>query len=272
MSEISGPGRTGPLSFELPIRSKTVNRWSRILWLAISLGVTALFSWLYLRTVPIASSAEALNRGSELLRFRKVLVVVAHPDDAEWYIGGTLRMLANFGAETHVVVATDGESGPNRVGAPDLAAQRRGEQLAAAEVNGYSHVYFLGLPDRVASSDPNLRGDLIRIWRLVDPDVVLTFDPVFPSLPYLHTDHQGIGKVVIELRRSQGFKVPVYLWQTRRPDTAVDISSVLDVKITALEQHKSQGLSTGAERHRPFARRAGSLFGLAYGELLRRLD
>jgi LmbE family N-acetylglucosaminyl deacetylase len=220
----------------------------------------------------MATSAEALDRGRELLRFRRVLVVVAHPDDAEWYIGGTLRMLANSGAETHVVVATDGESGPNRVGASDLASQRRGEQLAAADINGYSHLYFLGLPDRNASNDPNLRGDLIRIWRWVNPDIVFTFDPVFPSLPYLHTDHQGIGKVVIELHRSLDPDVPVYLWQTRRPDTAVDISSVIDVKVSALAQHASQGLATGAGRHRPFAMRAGSLFGIKYGELFRRVE
>lgn len=240
---------------------------------AFALIATLVAAWLFLRTIPTLPTAEALENGQALLSFRRVLVVAAHPDDVEWYVGGTLRLLANLGAEVHVVVATDGEAGPNRVDAPDLRAARRDEQMAAAEVNGYSHVYFLGLPDRAASRGNRLADDLRKIWATVQPDAVLSFDPEYPSLPYLHDDHQGVGAVVLRLwreNRSDSGTPPLFLWQTRRPDVAVDISSVIDVKILALSKHATQGLATGAERHRGFARRAGRMFGLPYAEAYRR--
>jgi LmbE family N-acetylglucosaminyl deacetylase len=240
-----------------------------------ALALAMLVAWLYLRTTPAATKESAVESGAELLGFRRVLVVAAHPDDVEWYVGGTLRLLANLGAEVHVVVATDGEAGPNRIGVENLAATRREEQMAAAEVNGYSHVYLLGLPDRAARLGNRLADDLRTIWRDVRPDAVLTFDPEYPSLPYLHDDHQGVGSVVLRLRREESLSVPsppVYLWQTRRPDVVVDISTVIDVKILALSKHATQGLSAGAERHRGFARRAGEMFDLEYAEAFRRVQ
>ena len=98
----------------------------------------------------------ALSAGTELLGGKKVLVVVGHPDDLEWYVGGTLRRLSDLGAEVQVVVATDGEKGPNRTRVADLPAARRQEQLAAAQINGYARVRFLGLPDRGSAGDPRL--------------------------------------------------------------------------------------------------------------------
>lgn len=240
---------------------------------AVVLAAVLLVAWLYLRTSPAAPKASALENGAALFGFRRVLVVAAHPDDAEWYVGGSLRLLANLGAEVHVVVATDGESGPNRIGAEDLRAARREEQLAAAEINGYSHVYMLGLPDRAASRGHQLASDLRKIWRDIQPEAVLTFDPQYPSLPYLHEDHQGVGAVVLRLWGEEAApRPPIYLWQSRRPDVAVDISTVMDVKILALSKHATQGLATVADRHRSFARRAGEMFGLEYAETFRRVE
>ncbi len=274
MNESLGPDIVGPSSFEKAantIEPPSSKKRPIAIWLIAGvLACLSVIAWLTLRTVPTVSNAVAIENGKRLLTATRVLAVVAHPDDAEWYVGGTLRMLSNLGAEVHVVVATDGEAGSNRDGVDDLGALRREEQLAAAEINAYGHIYFLGLPDRGAAAARELRTDISAIWNRVKPNVVLTFDPEYPSLPYLHTDHQGVGRVTLDKWHAiKADRPPMYLWQTRRPNAAVDISTVIDTKIRALSMHKSQGLGQRADRHRPFARSAGQMFGFEFAEVYR---
>ncbi|WP_293915272.1 PIG-L deacetylase family protein [Deinococcus sp.] len=238
-------------------------RWGLVL-LALLTG-TAFAFWPRLQGTP----AQALAAGQELLAKKTVLAVVAHPDDLEWYIGGTLRELANRGADVQVVVATDGEKGPNRVKSPDLAATRRAEQAAAGTINGYTRIHSLGLPDRGAAADPRFLPDVTRIYGEVKPDAVFVFDPAYPALPYLHVDHQGSAREFLKFwDRLPAGRPPVYLFQTRRPGVAVDISTVIDTKAKALAQHVSQngGGSSGMTR---FFAADGGRVGVAYAELFR---
>ena len=215
------------------------------------------------------SPAEALAAGRELLAARRVLALVAHPDDLEWYIGGTLRRLADSGARVAVIVATDGEKGPNRTDVPDLAVARRAEQAAAGRILGYSHIYSLGLPDRGASQDPHLLAEVQRVYREEQPQVVFVFDPALPALPYLHPDHQGSARVFLDFWRGLGAgRPPVYLFQTRRPDVAVDIGSVIDIKGRALAQHVTQNGGSAGMMPRLFAA-DGRLVGVGSAELFR---
>jgi LmbE family N-acetylglucosaminyl deacetylase len=188
----------------------------------------------------------------------------------EWYAGGLARLLADRGADVHVIVATDGESGPNRSGAPDLRAARRAEQLAAARINGYATVRVLSLPDRGLAAAPNAEAALASAIGEINPDAVFTFDSRLPSLPYLHVDHQGVGGLVEEIAL-RSLRVPIYVWQSRRPDTAVEITGVLDTKITALRSHKTQGLANRADAHRGWARRHGAMVNVPSAELYRRV-
>ena len=72
----------------------------------------------------------------------------AHPDDEAIFTGGTIARLADAGVRCVVVLATGGEGGlPVGSAADDLAAIRRQESLAAAEVLGVARVEFLGYPD-----------------------------------------------------------------------------------------------------------------------------
>lgn len=239
---------------------------------SVALILVAAVLWLSFKTRLTVSPDAALKTGEALTEaYRQVLVVAAHPDDVEWYISGTLARLADAGAGIHVVMASYGEKGPNRTGVSDLPATRREEQLEAGRRVGYSDIHFLGLPDREVSEGHALRENLEELWNRLEPDLVLTFDPDTPSLPYLHPDHQGTGGIVQQVWRNKGKSPPdLYLWQTRRPDTLVDITAVIDRKVLALSAHASQGLEGAAGRVRGFNQRAGNLAGVTYAEGLRR--
>ena len=243
----------------------------RLWWLlavvALGTACTAVFT-----TQLTDAPAEALSRGQELLNKKTVLAIVAHPDDLEWYIGGTLKRLSDNGANVQVIVGTDGEKGPNRVKSPNLAATRREEQAKAGQINGYSHIYSLGLPDRGLAADPRFLPEVRRIYNEVRPDAVFVFDPSYPSLPYLHVDHQGSAREFLKFWATLGAgKPPVYLFQTRRPDVAVDISSVIDTKAKALSQHVSQNGGSGSGMKGFFAG-SGKSVGVGYAELFRMLE
>ncbi|AWN23927.1 hypothetical protein DKM44_12380 [Deinococcus irradiatisoli] len=241
-------------------------RWPLALLALAVLGsaCTAVFSSRL--TVPPAA---ALAAGQELLGKTTVLAIVAHPDDLEWYIGGTLRRLADNGADVQVIVSSDGEKGPNRTASPDLAATRRAEQAAAGKINGYTRIHSLALPDRGVAADPRFLPEVERIYREVRPEAVFVFDPTYPSLPYLHVDHQGSAREFLKFWRTLGAgKPPVYLFQTRRPDVAVDISGVIGTKARALAQHVSQNGGNGGGMTGFFAG-SGKAVGVAYAELFR---
>jgi LmbE family N-acetylglucosaminyl deacetylase len=245
-------------------------RWGRTLAKWILTGASGLALWMELRTRPVPDAAAALQEGARLLAFRRVLAVAAHPDDLEWYAGGTLARMARAGVEVHVIVASDGERGPNLTGARDLRAERRREQAVAADLIGYRSVHMPGLPDRSVARGDALRRELEKVASAVRPDAVLTFDPEKPSLPYLHADHQGAGRIVRQWWREQGKGRPaLYYWQTRRPDVLVDISEVMDVKLAARAAHRTQG--TGRpDLLRSLGAAAGRPAGLASAEAFRR--
>ncbi len=249
------------------------SRWSRRLrrtggWV-LALVLVAVPLTLYFRVSLTAPPEQALSAGQTLLNKRKVLAIVGHPDDLDWYIGGTLRRLADAGTDVQVVVANNGEKGPNRTRVADLPAVRQQEQLAAGRINGYTRVRFLGLPDRGSARDARFLPAVQAIYQEVRPDAVFVFDPDLPSLPYLHVDHQGTARAFLAYWRSLGpVRPPVYLFQTRRPDVAVDISAVMSTKERALAQHVTQNGGSGSGMRRLFGGRA---VGVPYAEFFRML-
>ena len=75
----------------------------------------------------------------------RVLVVAAHPDDAEFGCGGTVAKWVRQGATAYYLICTNGDKGSDDFGVDpvELAALREREQRAAAEVIGVSTVVFL---------------------------------------------------------------------------------------------------------------------------------
>jgi LmbE family N-acetylglucosaminyl deacetylase len=134
-------------------------------------------------------------------RPQRVLIVVAHPDDAEFMAGGSLAHWSANGASIHYLLVTDGTGGsrdPNQT--PEkLAAIRREEQRNAARILGSDDVTFLGYIDGRVEPTLELRLEIARVIRRVRPDVMVVQDPLFRYSPtYInHPDHRAVADAAL---------------------------------------------------------------------------
>ena len=80
---------------------------------------------------------------------RSILVLAPHPDDEVLGAAAVIDVARRSGAQVHVLVATDGERGPDKTGAPDLGEERREEtRRALGDLGlGADAVTFLGYAD-----------------------------------------------------------------------------------------------------------------------------
>lgn len=219
---------------------------------------------------------------------RRILVVVAHPDDAEFGCGGSVARWADDGCEVFYCIITNGNRGSDDPAmTPErLAAIREDEQRAAARSLGVKDVLFLGYPDGELEDTREARRDVVRAIRRVRPDRVLAQNP-FPSLnPYGgHRDHRHAGRLALDAvypyardrmhfpeLAAEGWaphKVrEVYLMGHEDADTFVDITGTMDRKLTALRCHASQLKDFAAVEGRVRERAAdvGKPHGYTYAE------
>ena len=190
----------------------------------------------------------------------RVLVVVAHPDDIDFSMSGTVAALVEAGSTVHYAIATSGEAGPPEDAPRDeLAATREAEQRAAAAAVGVTDVRFLGQPDGHLVPGLELRRAISRVIRQVRPDLVLTqsperrWDHVYAS----HPDHLAVAEATmaavypdarnphahVELldEGHEPHAVPeVWVSWLEPSDVLIDITEVLDRKVAALSAHTSQ--------------------------------
>jgi LmbE family N-acetylglucosaminyl deacetylase len=131
------------------------------------------------------------------------LAVFAHPDDAEICAGGTLAKWAAAGREVHLLVLTNGDRGstdPWRDRA-ELAATRRAETEAAAEILGLTSVQVLDVHDGELENTTEIRDAVIRRIRIVRAETVVSCDPTawfFADRYYNHSDHRRAGEIALD--------------------------------------------------------------------------
>lgn len=194
--------------------------------------------WLAGRALTPRYPDVALHAGLELVSSpRRTLAIAPHPLDLEWFCGGTCYLLKQAGGSVTAAVLTRGEQGGNRL---NMVQIREREQGQAGAILGYGEIIQLGLPDQSLTA-ADLAPRLEEVWRRVQPEVVLAFDPQGP-LPLLNNpDHVAAGTAVLELVRSGlAGGLRVYLYGTRQPNVAVDITEVLQEKESAVRAHRSQ--------------------------------
>ena len=139
----------------------------------------------------------------ELTIPERALVVVAHPDDIDFGMAGTIATLTKAGAEVSYCLATSGEAGPpDDADRDELRTQREAEQRSAASVVGVHDVRFLGYPDGRVEAGLALRRDISRVIRDVRPDVVIaqSSDRLWDRVYFSHPDHLAVG--VLTMRAS----------------------------------------------------------------------
>jgi LmbE family N-acetylglucosaminyl deacetylase len=225
-------------------------------------------------------------------RIERVMVITAHPDDAEFGAGGTVAEMVRQGREVTYVVVTNGNKGTSdRSITPDrLARIREAEQRQAARVLGVERVEFLGYEDGEVEDTRPLRLDITRQIRRWRPDLVITQNPHRTYNLYAsHRDHRITAGAALDcvypLARDhlafpelgaehEPHKVrEVYLMQWDRPHLVVDISATMDAKLKALACHQSQFQSFPAVETRVRERAAalGQPHGHAYAEAFDRI-
>jgi LmbE family N-acetylglucosaminyl deacetylase len=126
------------------------------------------------------------------------LVIVAHPDDAEFQAGATLAKWARQGCSVHHLVLTDGSKGTWDPAADiaQLVEQRRAEQREASRRLGGTDVTFLDHVDGELDAGRAERAQVCAVIRRVRPDVVLGHDPW--KRYRLHPDHRAAGQLCID--------------------------------------------------------------------------
>ena len=103
----------------------------------------------------------------------RILILGAHPDDAEFHAGGLATIYGSLGHVVKIVSLTNGDAGHHQMHAQALAARRRGEMLAAAARIG-AQAEMWAHPDGFLEPTLDLRRQVIRELRRFQPDLVLT--------------------------------------------------------------------------------------------------
>lgn len=134
---------------------------------------------------------------------RAALVVIAHPDDESFGLGGVLGHLAAAGVRLRVLCFTRGEA--STLGDDvDLAAVRPQELAAAADQLAVERVWMLDYPDGSLASVPPAELEAIVADRLADADAVVVFEP---SGVTGHPDHQAATRAAEQVAAARGLAV-----------------------------------------------------------------
>ncbi|GAB4414290.1 MAG: PIG-L family deacetylase [Anaerolineae bacterium] len=185
-----------------------------------------------------------------------LLVILAHPDDESFPIGGTLAKYAAEGVRVSLICATRGEAGIPGL-SPEATGQLRQRELrAAAAALGLAEVRFLGYPDgQLAQADPeDVIGQLVKAMGEIQPQAVITFGPDGISA---HPDHLAIHRFTTQAfdranllgrlfylapsaATLQGCGVVPSQEVAGGPVAAIDVGDYLVTKVRAMQCHASQ--------------------------------
>lgn len=193
----------------------------------------------------------------------RALVVVAHPDDAEFWAGGTVACWSRSGTAVTYLVLTDGDAGGFDAAMPrrDIPRIRRSEQKAAARILGVCDVRFLGLAEGTITQDMDLRRQIVRVIRQIRPRRLLTWSPEWNWSRFrtsCHIDHRATGELALTAvypDAGNAYAHPtlidqetlhpwvveeIWMLNAREPNHFVDVTDTFDQKIQALRAHRSQ--------------------------------
>jgi LmbE family N-acetylglucosaminyl deacetylase len=188
----------------------------------------------------------------------RLLVFSPHPDDAEFFAGGTIARLVSEGAEAWIVVVSDGRRGSFEHDSETLARLRKEEATRGAAALGAHEPIWLGHADLELDllAPGTLREQFIRLIRQHRPDVVIAEDAFFPI--EVHPDHRAVALAAsdavsfaylplmhpehLEEGLEPHFVVEKYFYAAAPSavNKIVDITGTMDRKLAAMGEHKSQ--------------------------------
>lgn len=187
--------------------------------------------------------------------FRRVLCVVAHPDDVEYGTSAAVAAWTGRGVEVVYLLLTRGEAGMDTTEPHETAGIRREEQVAAGRQVGVSEITILEHPDGMLEYSLGLRRDVARAIRRARPDaVVLTSWEIEFVAGLNQADHRVAGLAALDAVRDAAnrwvfrdlLEEGLEPWSTRwvlssgdtRPTHGVDVSGEpVEAGIRSLEAH-----------------------------------
>jgi len=186
-----------------------------------------------------------------------ILVISPHPDDAEICAGGTVAGWTAQGKKVVIIVCSSGEKGTSdpTLTTARLAQIREQEQRASAEVLGIQETFFLNYPDQGLEDTKDFRKEIVCLIRTYRPEILMTCDPYRRYIE--HRDHRIVGQVCLDAvfpyaRDHLAYpdlindgllphKVKeLYFWLPEDINYRSDITNTFEVKLSALQCHKSQ--------------------------------
>ena len=192
------------------------------------------------------------------LAYKRAMIVVAHPDDAEFGFGGTLCKLVKEGMELAYVLCTSGDkgSGDPTMTSDRLAPIREAEQREASAITGTTDVTFLRYGDGELEATREVIGRIVREIRRFKPEIIFCQDPTWRGR-HNHRDHRMAGQATFDAcypyardhlhfpeHLQEGFEThkvtEIYTTMGEDPEVVIDVSDVIDTRIEALKAHRSQ--------------------------------
>ena len=184
----------------------------------------------------------------------RIIVIGAHPDDCDSDAGGTATLLAAMGHAVKFVAVTNGDAGHHLIQGKQLAERRYKETQEVARRLGVTYDVLDNHDGMLLPNLEEVRLQIIRKIREWNADVVIA-----PRPNDYHPDHRYTGVLVQDAAYMVAVpniaydvpalrKNPIFLYTADhfqrpnpfRPDIAIDISSVFEKKISALDAHESQ--------------------------------
>lgn len=172
-----------------------------------------------------------------------LLVLSAHPDDAEVHVGGLLTLAADKGLRAGILDLTAGDLGTR--GTPE---SRRIEAAEAARILGVERI-VLDFPDGRFTEEEGYRLKLMEELRRLRPNIL-----ILPPQEDRHPDHERAHRLGREAAFYAGlraypcpgepFRPEAVAWvggeNPDRPDLVVDVSAVWDRRMAAFDAFGSQ--------------------------------
>jgi LmbE family N-acetylglucosaminyl deacetylase len=218
----------------------------------------------------------------------RALVVMAHPDDADYGAAGTIAGWVEAGIKVTLLLCTHGEQGGfDDTPRSEMPVIREREQRAASAELGVTDVRFLdGWSDGWLEPTYDLQRAIVAVIREVRPQRVLAQSPkrMYQRLQASHPDHLAAGEATVRAvypAAENPFAWPeligeglppwhvVELWLAAHDESthAVDITDRFERKVRALQAHVSQTGHLGEGlRERLLAWNTGNALGAGLGE------
>jgi LmbE family N-acetylglucosaminyl deacetylase len=192
---------------------------------------------------------------------KRILVVMAHPDDCDFGAGGTIAQWTAKGIHVSYCIITNGDQGGEESDVPleEMAAVRQREQRDAGIALGVKDIQFLNYRDGSLMPSIELRKEIVREIRRAQPDRMVIQSPernyerIFAS----HPDHLAAGETALQAvypdsrnpyafidLKAEGFEPcrvkEVWITGSPSPNHFVDITETFSKKMAALHAHRSQ--------------------------------